>query len=88
MHRFWGIDELVRVLVVDLQQRCEASASAIALACCSKRLEGVVLDCVWGQLTGLSLLMQCLPPGTWERRGGEFVSGARSRSRTSEAYCQ
>ena len=74
MHRFWEINELVRELVVDLERRCKASASSIALACCSKQLGDVVLDYLWEDLTNLSWLMQCLPPDTWERRNGEFVS--------------
>jgi len=78
MHHFWEIDELVRGLAADLKRR-NAFASAIALACCSKRLGDNVLDSVWEQLNGLGQLMRCLPPDTWELRDqtGVFVSTAR-----------
>ena len=77
MHRFWEIDELVRTLATDLKQR-NASASAIALACCSERLGDIVLDPLWEQLDDLRRLMQCLPPDTWELREGTFVRTACS----------
>ena len=73
MHQFWKIDEMVRLLASDLKKRCKASASVLALACCSKRLSDVVLDALWEELNGLIWLMMCLPPETWEIRNGEFV---------------
>jgi len=86
MHHFWEIHELVRILSKDLEERCGASASAIALACCSKRLADVVLDQLWEHLTGLVWLMRCLPRDTWESRNGEFVITTRSGPRASGAY--
>lgn len=85
MHRFWVIEEMVRLLASDLIKRCKASASAVALACCSKLLSDVVLDSVWEELRGLSRLMRCLPPGSWEIRDGEFVRAICSSSLTFES---
>ena len=73
MHRFWQIDELVRMVASDLENRCGASTSVLALACCSKRLSDIVLDILWESLEGLGFLMECLPPETWEIDDGEFV---------------
>ena len=73
MHRFWEIEEMVRLLASDLGIRCKASASAVALACCSKRLSDIVLDPLWEEIEGLSRLTRCLPPQTWEVRSDEFV---------------
>ena len=73
MHRFWEIDEMVRLVALILEQY-EASASTVALACCSRRLEDIVLDTLWERLTGLSWLMQCLPTDAWEIHDHEFVS--------------
>ena len=78
MHRFWEIDEMVRLLATILEKQYAASASAVALACCSKRLEGIVLDSVWEELRGLGWLMRCLPQDTWKMHNGEFVSTTRS----------
>ena len=81
MHRFWEIEEMVRLLASDLEKRCEAPSSAIALACCSKRLSGIVLDSLWEVLPdGLRSLMECLPPETWEIRNDEFVRTTLVRS--------
>lgn len=75
MHRLWEIEEMVRLLATHLEKQHGASASAVALACCSKRLTDAVLDSVWEELRGLDLLMKCFPPETWEiDPGGEFVS--------------
>ena len=73
MHRFWEIDEMVRMVASDLENHYEASASTLALACCSKRLSDIVLDILWEWLEGLSWLMRCLPRKTWETRNGNFV---------------
>lgn len=73
MHRFWQIDELVRLVASELEKGCGASASAVALACCSKRLSDSVLDPLWEELIGLSRLVKCLPPDTWETRDGKLV---------------
>ena len=78
MHRFWEIDEMVRLLATILKNQYTASASAVALACCSKRLEVIVLDPVWEELRGLDFLMRCLPPDTWKMQDREFVSTACS----------
>jgi len=79
MHRFWEIDELVRMLASDLKDRCDASASALALACCSKRLNDIVLDSLWEHLGDLYRLLSCLPPESWELTGDEeFVRTAFS----------
>jgi len=75
MHRFWEIDELVRTLATDLKWR-NTYGSAIALACCSKRLGDIVLDSLWEHLNLLGRLMRCLPPETWEIRDQTFVSTA------------
>jgi len=64
---------MVRLLASDLKH-CEASASALALACCSKRLGDIVLDSLWEQVDGLVRLMRCLPPETWELREVEGTS--------------
>jgi len=77
MHRFWEIDGLVRIVATDLEERCMASASAVALACCSKRLADIVLDPLWEQLDSLSQSMKCLPQDTWEIRDWSFVSTTR-----------
>ena len=74
MHQFWEIDELVRLVATALEKHYTASASAVALARCSKRLGDIVLDSLWEQLTGLGLLLKCLPSDTWEVRDDEFVS--------------
>ena len=74
MHRFWEINEMVRLLATILNKQYEASASAVALACCSKRLEDIVLDSVWEKLIGLEHLMRCLPTDTWEIHDDEFGS--------------
>ena len=74
MHRFWEINEMVRLLATILNKQYDASASAVALACCSKRLEDIVLDSVWEKLIGLEHLMRCLPTDTWEIHDDEFVS--------------
>ena len=71
MHRFWEIDEMVRLLATILKNQYAASASAVALACCSKRLEGIVLDSVWEELRGLGWLMRCLPQDTWKMHNGD-----------------
>ena len=73
MHQFWQIDELVRMLASNLKKRCGASASALALACCSKQLSDIVLDSLWEELEGLGRLMKCLPSETWEIRDDGFV---------------
>lgn len=73
MHRFWEIDELVRTLATELKWRA-TFPSAIALACCSKRLGDIVLDPLWEKLDGLCRLMRCLPPDTWELRDRTLVS--------------
>ena len=86
MHRFWEIDEMLRLLAMYLDKQHGASASAVALACCSKRLGDVVLDSLWEELRCLSQLMQCLPPDTWEIYDGEFVSTARSDTLALGAY--
>ena len=78
MHRFWEIDEMVRLLATILEQQYEAFASAVALACCSRGLEDIVLDTLWEKLIGLNWLMQCLPADTWEIHDHEFVSAACS----------
>jgi len=76
MHQFWEIDEMVCLLASDLEKRCKASASAVALACCSKRLSDIVLGCIWEELVGLERLVSCLPPDTWEIRDCELVRTA------------
>ena len=80
MHQFWRIDELVRVVASDLEKRCGASASALALACCSKQLSDIVLDSIWEALEGLGRLMRCLPQESWEIRDDEFVRSSRAGS--------
>ena len=66
---------MVRLLATDLEKQCEASA--VALACCSKRLADIALDSVWEEVRGLRRLMRCLPPDTWEIRRREFVRTSR-----------
>jgi len=73
MHRFWKINEMVRFLAADLKGDYTTSTSAVTLACCSKRLEDIVLDSLWEHLADLRRLMRCLPPDTWEIHNGEFV---------------
>ena len=65
---------MVRLLATDLKKRHGASASAVALACCSRRLADIALDSLWEELNSLSRLMQCLPPDTWKMYDDEFVS--------------
>ena len=86
MHRFWEIDEMVRPVAAHLGRQHGASASAVALACCSNRLADIVLDSLWEELRCLSRLMQYLPSDTWEIDNHEFVSTARLRSPTLGAY--
>ena len=86
MHWFWEIDEMVCLLVTILKIRHRALASAIALACCSKRLADTVLEPLWEEIRGLHWLMRCLPPDTWEMRDREFVSSTCPVSITSRAY--
>jgi hypothetical protein len=73
MHKLWEIDEIVCLVVAKLEEHNKGNASALALACCSKPLSGMVLDSLWKDLMGLSQLMMCLPPDSWEIRGDEFV---------------
>ena len=73
MHRFWEIEEMVRLVASDLEERCNASATVLALACCSKRLSDIVLDSLWEEPDDLTRLMRCLPPETWEIHDEEFV---------------
>ena len=77
---------MVRLLAKDLEKRCGASASAVALACCSRQLADIVLDSVWEEVRGLVRLMQCLSPDTWEIRDCEFVSIARPGPLVLVAY--
>ena len=66
---------MVRLLALDLKKRCKASASTLALACCSKKLSGVILDSLWEEFSNhLIWLLRCLPPETWEIHDDEFVS--------------
>ena len=86
MHQFWEIYEMVRLLATILEKQCKASGSAVALACCSKRLGDIVLDSVWEELGDLGRLMRCLPPDTWEMRHGKFVSTTCSSLLALRAY--
>jgi len=86
MHRFWETDDMVRLLTTDLEERCAASASAVALACCSKRLSDIVLDTLWEQLRGLCQLMRCFPPDAWEICNGKFVRTTCSIPLALEAH--
>ncbi|KAF9646237.1 hypothetical protein BDM02DRAFT_276133 [Thelephora ganbajun] len=83
MHRFWEIDEMVRLLVTNLPvtnfgkrkrfRRLRTSATAVALACCSKQLSAIVLDSLWEDVFDLNQLLKCFPPNSWEMRDGEFA---------------
>jgi len=80
MHRFWQIDEMIRVVASDLNERCWAYGPALALACCSKQLSDIVLDSLWEELICLRYPMRCLPQESWEIRENEFVRTACSSS--------
>ena len=84
MHRFWEIDEMVYLLASDLKKRCKAPASAVALACCSKRLSDIVLGPLWEELLGLERLVRCLPPDTWEILDHEIVRTTWAHSHFGE----
>jgi hypothetical protein len=77
---------MVRLVATALEKHYTASASAVALARCSKRLGDIVLDSLWEQRTGLGVLLKCLPSDTWEVRDDEFVSTPCSGSLDLRAY--
>jgi len=73
MHRFWEVDEMIRLLATHLVALDKPSVAA--LACSSKLLEEAALDPLWERLDkGPRPLMRCLPQDTWEIRDSEFVS--------------
>lgn len=70
-HRCWALDEIVRAIAANLVTNW-ATASAVALACCSKSFEEPALGEIWRRLTfldGLDPLIKCFPPEVWEIRG-------------------
>ena len=69
MHQLWEIDEIVRAIVARLGRQ----KGAVALACSSKSLSDIVLDSLWERLMGLSRLLKCLPPDSWDLRDFDFV---------------
>jgi hypothetical protein len=86
MHRFWETNEMVYQLADVLQEHYWAFASTVALACCSKQLGHIILDSLWEDCLGLSTLMKCLPPDTWEVRDNKFVGTTCSGLLTLGAY--
>ncbi|KAF9786379.1 hypothetical protein BJ322DRAFT_1059294 [Thelephora terrestris] len=71
MHPCLSVDEIIRLLACELVAS-KAKATAVSLACCSKRLEGAVLDVLWETQDRLTPLLKCLPQEVWGEENGKF----------------
>jgi len=65
-HRVFNISELARVIAHQLI--LISQESAVNLACASRCLEEPVLSTLWETQHSLSILLEVLPEGTWDRQ--------------------
>jgi len=72
MHACLNVDEIVRLIALELVAS-GGEASAACLACCCKSFEDPVLDPLWTEQRLLLPLLKCFPGNVW-KEGGYSVS--------------
>ena len=72
MHACFSVDEISRLLACELVAS-EGKGTAIALACCCKRLEEPVLDALWGTQERLYPLLETFSGSVWDETVQTFV---------------
>jgi len=74
MHACLNVDEIVRLIALELVAS-GGEATAVCLACCCKSFEDPVLDALWAGQRLLLPLLKSFPGDVW-RGGGYSVSAS------------
>jgi len=72
MHACLNVDEIVRLVALELVA-FGGEATAACLACCCKSFEDPALDALWAKQRSLYPLLKSLPSDVW-KEGGCSVS--------------
>ena len=66
MHACLNVDEILRLIAYELvRSGGNATATAVALACCRKSFEDPVLDALWETQNRLLPLLNSFPEDVW-----------------------
>ena len=68
MHACLNVDEILRLIACELVGSAR-DATAVALACCCKGFEDLVLDELWVVQDGLLPLLKSFPGDVWNEDG-------------------
>ena len=68
MHACLNVDEIVRLIALELVA-FGGKATAVCLACCCKSFEDPALDALWATQESLLPLLKSLPSDVWKESG-------------------